>query len=172
MKLIPLSQNSYKNHGKYSAQVDDEDFEYLNQWIWSAIKNNSGNCYAIRSDYSLGTKNKVRIWMHRLIMKTPIEMDVDHKDRNGWNNQKSNLRNCTRYENCLNRKKVNKTNYKGVTENKSSHNGKDYIYWRAAIVVNKKRIHLGTFSSAIAAALAYNAAAIKHHGEFANINQI
>jgi len=83
MKLIPLTQ------GKF-AQVDDEDFEYLNQWKWFALKD-AQTFYAARGIYLKGN-----ILMHRqLLGLTNSEVKGEHKDRNGLNNQKENLRVAT-----------------------------------------------------------------------------
>lgn len=72
--------------------VDDEDFEYLNQWKWTAHR--IGNdWYATR-----GEKKKI-IYMHREILRTPKGMLTDHIDMDGLNNQKKNLRICTHQQN-------------------------------------------------------------------------
>jgi hypothetical protein len=78
------------------TQVDDEDFEYLNQFQWF---NHYG--YVVRME-KINGKNKT-IRMHREIMKTPDSLVVDHIDHNTLNNQKSNLRNCSSRENVMNR---------------------------------------------------------------------
>ena len=44
--------------------------------------------------------------------------------------------------------------------------------WRAGISANKVRMHLGTFKTEEQAALAYNMAAMKLHGEYAVLNQV
>ena len=59
--------------------------------------------------------------------------------------------------------KENSTGYRGVTEQRP---GK----WQARITVADKRLSLGYFDSAIDAAICYNAASIKHHGEKALLN--
>ena len=43
--------------------------------------------------------------------------------------------------------------------------------WTAAISINGKRTHLGTFTDPIAAAKCYDAAALEHYGEFAKTNR-
>ena len=92
----------------------------------------------------------------------------DHKDRNGLNNTRENLRYATEAQNLQNRgmPKNNTSGYKGVMwcENKNK--------WRVQIKANNKRISLGYYSCIIKAAKAYNKAAIKYHGEFAVLNEI
>jgi hypothetical protein len=113
MKLIRLTQNQF-------AQVDDSDYESLNQYKWYAIKDNT--YYAVR--YSK-EKNKI-IQMHREIMQTPRSLIVDHRDHNGLNNQRYNLRNCTIAENHRNRIGRGKSQYKGICcLNNRSSNGKN-----------------------------------------------
>ena len=82
MKKIKLTQNKY-------TLVDDEDFDYLNQFNWCAHKEKY-NFYAVRTDNKL--KKCIRI--HRVIMNCPDSKFIDHKDGNGLNNQKENLRLC------------------------------------------------------------------------------
>lgn len=152
MKEIKLTQG-------YVALVDDEDYEFLNQWKWYVNKNTIHR-YAMRTVNI--KRHFVKIMMHRLIMQTPVGMDVDHIDHNGLNNQKSNLRNCTHAQNGMNRTACGKTGYLGVR-----HAGEKYA---AAIKVHGKQVHLGTFNTLKEAADAYDEAAMKYHGEYANLN--
>lgn len=160
MKKIPLTQ------GKF-ALVDDEDFDVLNKFKWCC--NNWG--YAMRNIQRNGIKSA--IIMHREIMNTPKGMDTDHIDHNKLNNQKNNLRICTRRENQRNRKKnVNGTSkFKGVYA--TTEHG--YKYYVSHIIVTGKRL-FKTFPQTpegeIEAAKWYNEQAEKHHGEFALFNQI
>lgn len=158
MKEIKLTQ------GK-TALVDDADYDFVNQWKWCAHRNQQ-RWYAERGEYSTG--KCVMIKMHRLLMNTPIGIVVDHIDGNGLNCQRSNMRNCTNKQNLANRasSKNSSSKYLGVFYH--SHRKR----WAAALRKDKKKIYLGYFINENDAALAYNKAAIIHHGEFANLNKI
>jgi len=167
MKLISLSKFSKVDAGKYFAQVDDEDFEYLNQWNWYVRKCKRG-LYVARSETLIkgGVKRKLDIHMHRVILKiTDDELTGEHRDRNGLNNQKSNLRVSTKSQNMMNRRAFGKSKYSGVSE--FIHGG-----YRARIHCDKKSYFIGYFKTEVEAALAYNARARELHGEFANLNVI
>ena len=159
MKEIQLTQ------GKV-ALVDDDMYEYLNQWKWYA-NNMNGKFYAIRNHRENKGK-QIKIAMHRLIIKPDKYMLIDHLDGNSLNNQKNNLRICTNSQNLMNRLIYinNKSGFKGVYWNKRS------AKWMAYISFDNKMLYLGLFNNLKDAARAYNAAAIKYHGEFANLNKI
>lgn len=155
MKEIKLTQ------GKV-VLIDDEDYEMVSQFKWRYL---SG--YAVYSD------NSKVIRMHRLIMKCPVNMQIDHIDGNGLNNMRNNLRICTKTQNSRNTKKTHKncsSKYKGVY----FING--YNYWRAQleICLNNKRKHIsaGIYKTEIEAAVAYNEIAKKMFGEYAKLNVI
>jgi len=170
MKEIKLSQEG-TNKGRYVAKVDDEDYQFLMEWNWYALITDRANTiYAARVEYING-KQKQHL-MHRVIMEPPMGYKIDHKDHNGLNNQKSNLRICTTAENNRNRKLRidNKTGYKGVSINTRRRGDKIYSRIRADIRINNKTTFLGHFDTIIAAAKAYDHAAKKHFGEFANLN--
>lgn len=147
--------------------VDDADYVFLMQWKWSYVGNRYGNKYAVRKSYENGRKNPIHIIMHRLIMGNPEGMSIDHINGNGLDNRHCNLRICTHKQNT--QSKIKRKNaasaYKGVTWIKEEK------LWKARIGVDYKRIILGKFHSEIEAALAYNEAALKYHGEFAKINE-
>lgn len=128
MKKIKLTR------GKF-ALVDDEDFEFLNQWKWCL--RNSGR-YAGRCDY----KNNKWILMHRVINNTPVGMETDHINRNKLDNRRSNLRSVTGCQNMMNVgvPSNNVSGYRGVSwDNK-------HKKWMAQIVVEWKSIWLGRHS--------------------------
>lgn len=172
MKLIKLTQGQF-------AKVDDEDFEFLSQWNWYARYDKRTNKYYVGRGIQSNHK-RTNIHLHRVIMNTPIDMETDHIDGNPLNCQKYNLRNVTRSLNMRNKRKYkNQTSkYKGVgvlNRNYKLKNGEIRSCpraWQAKIQVDKKQIYLGFFDSEEKAAVAYNEAAKKYHGEFANLNQI
>jgi hypothetical protein len=146
------------------ALVDDDMFDYLNQWKWYA-KNSGENWYAKRSVWANGKKHNIS--MHRLLMNiSDPKIQIDHKDGDGLNNQKSNLRFCTRSQNYMNKKsQVHKTSiYKGIYYHKAS---KKYI---AKVGYNKNQIYLGYFKNELDAAKAYDIKALELFGEFARPN--
>ena len=164
MKKIPLSKTGKVHKGKYTL-VDDEDYEYLMQWNWYAIK--SAKCfYAKRVEYSKGRSSERVFPMQNVVMKvTDKKLMVDHINMDGLDNRKSNLRIATRSQNGMNRRKsINCTSkYKGV--HLKYKNG-----WICQIRFNNKQKHLGVFKNEKAAAKAYDKAAIELHGEFASLN--
>lgn len=164
MKKIYLTQGQF-------TLVDDEDFDRINKFRWCAHKGRTGKYYAE------GGVGLTKRYMHKMIMNTPDGMVTDHIDGNGLNNQKSNLRVCTRSQNSMNKKGHGKTSiYKGVHFNTYARKNRtgqvilNYGYWKGSIVCDRKHIHLGTFKTEIEAAKAYDEAAKKYHGEFAVLN--
>jgi hypothetical protein len=152
MKEIPLSQ------GKV-AIVDDSDFVYLSQYKWCAFKHRH-TWYAVRNFTVDGKRRHVR--MHRMILNVEAAVLVDHRDGDGLNNQRYNLRACTNSQNQQNRRTItSKSGYKGVWWDRSC--GK----WEAKI--GKK--NLGKYSSPELAGMAYDKAARKLFGEFAATNE-
>lgn len=84
---------------------------------------------------------------------------VDHANRDKGDNSELNLRDATQSQNGYNGAPVpNATGHRGVKRV----GGK----WTASIRVCRKRHHLGTFDSPEKAALAYQDAAVKFHGDF------
>ncbi len=161
MKLIPTTRGLF-------AQVDDEDYEYLSQFKWAAWKGKK-TFYANRSIRR--NRRTITFSMHRIIMNTPKGLHVDHIDHNGLNNQKSNLRNCTRIQNNQNCAIREGKRFKGIThETVIKKNGKRYEYITARIAVNGKDRRLGYFKTEEAAARAYDNAAKLYYGEFACLN--
>ena len=96
------------------------------------------------------------------------EGEIDHKNGDTHDNRICNLRNCTRFQNIRNQgaKSTNRSGYKGVWS--EEYKGRER--YRAKICHNGVVTYLGQFLSAEDAAKAYDQAAIKLHGEFANLN--
>ena len=160
MKRIKLTQ------GKYTL-IDDEDLALVSQHHWCVqrtVKNRFYAVTAVQKDYK-----RQKIHMHRLILKARKGQDVDHKDQDGLNNQKSNIRLCTRQQNMTN--KPPRNGFKGVNDRSTyrGYEGNKKCYM-AAISVKGKRIYLGHFFTKREAAKAYDKAALKWFGEFANLN--
>ncbi len=145
--------------GKF-ALVDAADYEWLNQYKWYVSKGHADKCYAM---CHAGRRRPIR--MHRLLMKPPAGLVVDHIDGNGLNNRRSNLRICTQAQNLRNRPGRSATSrFKGVSFDKRRN------LWAACISQKDRTIHIGYFEDEIEAAIAYDLRAIVLAGEFAYLN--
>ena len=160
MKLIPLTQGLF-------AQVDDEYYDELVKYKWHIVKA-PYTYYAVRSiqrpSKDPQQNRQIKLRMHRIIMDPSNIMDVDHRDGNGLNNQKSNLRVCTPSQNMANRRAAGRSKYLGVSR---APQGPKF---RAGIRVGSVTLRLGYYGIEEDAAKAYDIAAWAYHGEFANLN--
>ena len=151
-------------HGKTvrAAVVDAIDYLKLKDHKWFAQPKRSGGFYAFRYVYENG--KRTYFMMHREIMGFPEGLQVDHINGNGIDNRRSNLRVATAQQNAANSKR------RPGRTSKGAHYLKKQDRWRSCICVNGHSIHLGTFLTEAEAAKAYDDAAVKHFGEFAQIN--
>ena len=143
--------------------IDDADWPLVRPYKWYANRSHN-KVYAHTSVPRSGGGQSV-IKMHRLILGlSDPTVECDHRDGDGLNNRRKNLRTCSRAENAFNRgaRAGNTTGYKGVSWDRDS--GR----WRAQIMKNGRTYHLGRFDSPEAAHAAYSRAAVEFHGEFAN----
>ncbi len=156
MREIKLTQ------GKVTL-VNDEDFEWLNQFTWHAHWDGY-NWYARRHLPRNGGYGPT-VGMHRVILNVAENAEVDHRDGDSLNNVRSNLRVCTHGQNMMNSKAIRgASRFKGITWNKSNRR------WKARISIAGMSKYLGCFESEEDAAIAYNLAAKTLHGDFARIN--
>ena len=132
-KQIELTQGLF-------ALVDNKLYDWLNQWKWHAYARGH-TYYVARNQYN--NKTRTHVSMHRLIsgLSRNDGKEVDHVNRNGLDNRKSNLRVVSHLINMRNHGThiVNKSGHNGVYKNPKS--GK----WCACISVYSRNIHLGSY---------------------------
>ena len=146
IKQIPLTQEKF-------ALVDDEDYEYLNQWKWCAYK--AGKCfYATRSCGIPNSTKRFLLLMHHAVIGKKEGLEVDHINGNGLDNRRENLRHVTHRQNAQN-KHINKSSkYPGVCWSKNAK------AWESGARINGKIKYLGYYPSEIEAFNAYCAALV------------
>lgn len=140
------------------AIVDEDTYSSLVKYHWMLM-------VTVKHKYAVRTPS---ILMHREIMQvldSPSWVLVDHKDRNGLNNQRSNLRVCTYALNVAN-SPARTGRYKGVSISNRAHG----VKWRATITYKGIQYHLGYFYTEEEAAIAYDLEARKLFGEYAILN--
>lgn len=163
--------------------VDDQDFIRVNKKRWVCTDHNYAFSYDTNED-------KKGVYLHRFILNASDGEYVDHKNGNGLDNKRSNIRICTNRQNMQNtkgRRNNAKSKFKGVWYKgkrvKRKYTLKDGTVknsykrlskpWTAMIRDrNGNRKYIGAFSTEIEAAQAYNETAITVHGEFACINNL
>jgi hypothetical protein len=132
--------------GKH-ATVDDSDYDALTEWNWYA-KNIGVNWYACRNSRVDGERTLV--YMHRHLLDNP-DGCVDHKDRDGLNNSRDNLRAGTHRQNCQNNGRGNLVGTQMTPAGR-------YV---AQIYIDGDRVHLGVFATQDEASTAYADASAK-----------
>ncbi len=164
MKKVELSKG-------YFALVSDKDYSRVSALNWCAHvrRRKDGsikNVYAIHNIHN-PDHTTTALLMHRFILKVSNPtVEVDHKDHNGLNNQRLNLRKATGQQNKHHsRKRVDNTSgFKGV------HWDAARQQWKATIKLDSKTKHLGYFGKVKDAANVYDKAAKKCFGRFAVTN--
>lgn len=159
MREIQLSRG-------YVALISAEDYERVSQFHWSAAVRQH-TVYASRA-----VRRSDGTWTNQLLHRfllglTDPKIVADHINRDGLDNRRCNLRIASQSQNCANSHKhhnARSSQYRGVSWCSRTRK------WQAAIRIDSKQTHLGRFADETAAALAYDAAARKHFGEFANCN--
>jgi len=139
------------------ALCDASDAELLRSSRWYHVR--IGNCV-----YAQTSVCNRQIYMHREIAQPSSQVLVDHRDGDGLNNRRTNLREATRAQNARNARRsiTNTSGFKGVTFHKGA--GR----WMAQIHVRGRHLYLGLHDTPEIAHEAYMAAARKHYGEFAS----
>ena len=161
MKEIPLGGK--KAAGRV-ALVDDEDYGLVMGYRWHVKErrraDRNDGPYAVTT-----TPYKSSLGMHQLITGWLM---TDHIDRDGLNNQRSNLRPATRTQNAQNSrpKTGSSSRFKGV----AWHRGVEK--WQVTIKADGRHRYLGCFADEEEAALAYNAAALEAWGPYAYLNEV
>jgi len=173
MKLLPVGGHDKGRKGVVRwAKVSNEDYARLSAFKWCFRYRSDGHGgYVYRYVRSARTKSgwgKRRL--HHDVMRTKRGIEIDHINGDGLDNRKENLRVATRAENSRNQRIHGRTSrktsiYKGV--GKGSLNR-----WRARIRFDNHLISLGHFENEDEAAMAYNAAALRLFGAYANLNII
>jgi len=139
---------------------DEADLDFVASRRWHSFRNQHHNTW-----YAGTRIDGKRLRMHRLLVSAPRAFQVDHRDGNGLNNCRSNLRLCNNQQNRWNcPSRPGTSRFKGVHWNKANKR------WHSAIRVGGKTRWLGTFRREEDAAAAYDQAAMILHGEFARLN--
>jgi hypothetical protein len=149
--------------GDDQAIVDSDMYETLSALRWRIHRTGNDKSHKTPMTWTEFNGKAGAVSMHRLIMGLSDGLEIDHINRNPLDNRRANLRFCTRRENARNRTyRKASGGYKGVSP--------DGTRWRAYIILDGKHVSLGGYATEIEGAVAYDAAAREHYGEFACLN--
>ena len=143
----------------YVAVIDREDIEKAKPYSWhSHVSKKTNTVYAYATIQ--GTKPKKSIFLHNVVLEPRQGFVIDHKDGDGLNCRKENLRHATESQNAMNRLRRRQDCLpKGVYRSGPN--------FEARVTVHRKTIKIGSFPTVDEAVEARNHAASQHYGEFA-----
>jgi hypothetical protein len=147
------------------ALVDDDDYDAVSRFSWTAkrARQRDERWYVIRK--GRGVFQNATIYLHRQILGVGDGVHVDHRDGDGLNNTRDNLRACTQSQNQASANcRKSASGYRGVTWD----GGKQR--WCAMGYRDGVRVHLGRYVCPAEAARARDAFARQHFGDFARLN--
>jgi len=160
-RIVPLTRGRV-------ALVDARDYDRVSQHSWS-LHNASRTKNKWYACASIGGK---LVLLHRFILQTPSDKVTDHRNRDGLDCRRENIRICTRSQNACNvaARRTNRTGYKGVQILKD---GRFTVMLRIIDPTaprGKRDYYGGTYDSPEEAARAHDVLALQIHGEFAGLN--
>ncbi len=157
-----------KRLGSYTILYDDIDEPLIRSYRWHISKSSQRNGYL--TVFTKCSKSGKNLYLHRLILNPPSGLLVDHINMDRLDNRRCNLRLASSAQNSYNRplRRDNASGYKGVFFDDRNNRQ----CWLAQITLQGRRIHIGYYPTKEQAALAYNEAAKKYHGEFARLNEV
>lgn len=146
----------------YFAIIDANDLDIARRYRWQVDIRPTGARYAA----AYLREERTKIYLHRLLTGAPIRSRVDHKNNDGLDCRRSNMRVCTNSQNLANTSvgTNNRSGFKGVSWSKQASR------WRVTIKANGKQQHIGFFDDLVEAARAYDDKARDLFGEFACVN--
>lgn len=150
-----------RKYGQHLVLIDEGDYDAIKGNTLYLSKKANGFYVMICLG---GNKSKP---LHSYLMKPPNGLMIDHKNRNGLDNRRENIRIATKAQNSYNKfdEKKSTSKFKGV------YWAKDKDMWCARITLNDKVIAGGYFKCKIDAAHRYNELAMEHFGDFAYLNK-
>jgi hypothetical protein len=162
-RIIPLSK------GKH-AIIDEEDFELISQYKWSATEPDHRRSIYARTNVKGVDGNYYTERMHRLLLglQKGDGKIVDHVNGNGLDNRKTNLRVSSRSDNAANVAihRGNKSGYKGVSFRK------DRCLWRTEIRRHGLNVYKSYSKCVHLAGRKYNDNAVRIHGASVWLNEV
>ena len=158
--VVPLTK------GKV-ALLSPEDAD-LARFFWQA-KRDKKTFYAARTVAGADGRRREQKLHRAVAARMGVDIvgtQIDHANGDGLDNRRENIRRATPQQNASNRGRFrnNSSGYKGVSFCKRLQK------WQAYIRVRRLQKHLGFFAELLEAALAYDRAARKHFGAFAQTN--
>lgn len=146
------------------AIIDADDAPLAEGYNWYALKDGRTN-YAVRKAGRFHSNRNLLIRLHRVILAAPDDMLVDHRDCDGLNCRRANLRLATPTQNAFNRRLAlnNTSGFKGVSFCKPKNK------WEACIKAGGPLQRLGWFDTPEEAHEAYRKAASSQHEQFARL---
>jgi hypothetical protein len=155
-----------------STLVDEADWLIVSQLTWYAVRSDRKPATGPEHWYARHSISKTPgqpmrcIYLHRHLIAAPTGMHVDHRNGDGLDNRRENIRLCTKTENKRNvRTSWGASKFKGVCFDKTRGTWKAHLMSK-----DRRRIHIGRFPTEIEAAQAYDEAVIREYGEFACTN--
>ncbi len=146
--------------GKF-ALIDECDAAAASKCLWRAHRDYKSDRF-----YAVGARG---LHLHRLVTNCPRGQEVDHKNGDGLDNRRSNLRPCTHAQNIANKRKQRSgrapaSKFKGVKFCKF------WKKWTSRAAHHQRGSVHSMRNTALSAALAYDIGAVRLFGEFAKIN--
>ena len=168
-RILLLRKHAVVICGEYRVKIDRRKIPLVRRWTWRVITSASGERYCVGSNRP---NNPTTLSMARLILGLEFgdRRQADHRNSNGLDNRRKNLRIASAQQNAIHRRTPKKpgrsSRFKGVTLNRSARR------WQAQVEFNGRNFYLGLFYAEEDAARAYNRKAEELFGKWALLNDL